>query len=168
MEEILKSIVGKISSYQLFNYIFTGYTFIFLLDILFQYNLLSYEVIFLFPIFYYVGLVISRIGSLIIEPLLQKLKFVIFVAYPDFLRAAQQDTKIEVLSCDNNMYRTFCAIFFALLCVKGYNYIANIFEISENATTLVFILSQLILFLFSYRKQTAYVKKRVDEVNSRE
>ena len=162
MEEVIKSIVGKISSYQLFNYTFTGYIFLFLLDTLFQYDLLSYRAVILLPVSYYAGLVVSRVGSLIIEPFLKWLKFVTFTAYSDYISASQKDSKIETLSCDNNMYRTFCSVFFILLCVKCYNCLASGYEISEDTSTLVFILSQFILFLFSYKKQTSYVRKRVE------
>lgn len=162
MEELIKFITGKITSYQLFNYTFTGYVFIFLLNALFDYKLLSSEVVILLPISYYAGLVTSRVGSLIVEPFLKWLKFLKFAAYADYIKASQIDSKIETLSCDNNMYRTFCSVFFILLCVKVYKSLALGYEISDDISAVVLILSQFVLFLFSYKKQTTYVSKRVE------
>lgn len=166
MEDLIKSILGKVSSYQLFNYTFTGGIFLYLLELFFQYDLFSQKLIIVALISYYAGLVISRVGSLIIEPLLKWIKFIKFADYPDFIKASKKDKKLEVLSSENNMYRTFCAIFIVLLCTKLYEYIAITFDIPNNVSMLIFILSQFVLFLFSYRKQTSYVRKRVEITNA--
>jgi hypothetical protein len=48
-------------------------------------------------LFYFIGMVISRIGSLTIEPVLKKINFLRFAPYSDFIRASQADVKIDIL-----------------------------------------------------------------------
>ncbi len=112
-------------------------------------------------LYYFIGLVVSRFGSLIIEPVLKWISFVRFADYADFVAASKKDNQVEVLSEANNTYRTFCSLFSLLLFLKLYGHIeARLpFLRSWDATTLAVLL--LILFLFSYRKQTGYIAKRV-------
>jgi hypothetical protein len=49
-------------------------------------------------LYYFIGLVISRIGSLTIEPAMKKTKFVKFAPYKGFVNACAKDTKVELLS----------------------------------------------------------------------
>ena len=42
-----------------------------------------------------------------------------FAPYKDFVRACDRDPKLELLSEQNNMYRTLCALFLALPAFKG-------------------------------------------------
>ena len=60
--------------------------------------------------YYFMGLVISRIGSLMIEPTLKKVGFLKSADYSKFVLASKTDNKLDVLSETNNMYRTLCAL----------------------------------------------------------
>ena len=157
----MKEILEKISSYNLFNYLLPGVIFVILLSKITQYSFVQDDVVIGLFLYYFIGLVISRFGSLIIEPILKKLKFVIFANYKDFVNASKNDEKLEVLSEVNNTYRTLCSMFILLLAIKIYENICNkwIF-LKENSTTLLIILL-IIMFLFSYRKQTGYITKRI-------
>ncbi len=53
-------------------------------------------------VYYFIGLVVSRIGSLAIDPLLKKFKVIQFAAYPSFVKAVKADQKIDTLSEMNN------------------------------------------------------------------
>lgn len=49
-------------------------------------------------VFYFAGMIISRFGSLVLEPLCGKLRFVEKEAYGDYIKASKRDPKIETLS----------------------------------------------------------------------
>lgn len=59
----------KISSYNLFNYFLPGVLFAALADTVTSYNFLQSDLVVGVFVYYFFGLVISRFGSLIIEPL---------------------------------------------------------------------------------------------------
>ncbi|MFK5938591.1 MAG: hypothetical protein QM497_09385 [Sulfurimonas sp.] len=109
---------------------------------------------------YFIGLVISRISSIIIEPCLKKVGFVKFTEYKDFVLASKSDKKIELLSESNNMYRVFISSFFILIIVILYEKYLQ--DILTGYTSYIAITGLLILFLFSYRKQTSYITQRVE------
>ena len=111
-------------------------------------------------------MVISRFGSLFVEPILKAISFLKFADYKSFVAASKKDEKIELFSEINNTYRTITAMFILLLLVKAYNYFQVLWNIPEKATTLVVVVLILIMFLFSYRKQTNYITKRIDTNNN--
>ena len=114
----MKEILEKISSYNLFNYLLPGLVFVVILNKLTDYNLVQTDLLIGLFLYYFIGLVISRIGSIVIEPLLKKLKIIKFSEYIDFVKASALDTKIETLSEANNVYRTLCSMFSLLIIFK--------------------------------------------------
>ena len=102
----MKEILDKITSYNLFNYLLPGVLFVVILDKLTIYSFAQENLVIGAFVYYFVGLVVSRTGSIVVEPLLKKIGFVKFDDYKDFVVAAKNDSKIDVLSESNNMYRT--------------------------------------------------------------
>ena len=155
----------KISGYQFLNYIIPGTLFLVLLDVLSIYDLELDNVLFLLFGGYCVGMVISRIGSLVIEGLLKKWKFVAFTPYNDFKEAVSKDSMITTLSTENNMFRTFLALFFLLLILYGLNLIPCVKDFIHTPwMVLITIVVLVVLFFFAYRKQTSYVRKSVEYI----
>ena len=163
MEELLK----KISQYQLFNFLLSGAVLVTLLSKTTSINLINDDVIAAFFTFYIVGLVISRIGSIIIEPSLKKLGVIKFVAYQEYLDAVKADPKIDTLSQENNTYRTLIATFLIFIIIFALDKHAASF-MSGKSNLIIYALSSAILLLFvlAYHKQTSYITKRVK--NSKE
>ena len=158
----MKEFLDKLSSYNLFNYLLPGILFAAVGERITSYSFLEKDIVVGVFVYYFIGLVISRIGSLIIEPFFQMIKFVKFAPYKDFVRASQADPKLELLSETNNVYRTLCSLFIALICLKLYeNFERSHPKLFLYSPVLVLFLL-LVLFCFSYRKQTAYVTKRID------
>jgi hypothetical protein len=160
----MKDLLDKLSSYNIFNYLLPGIIFVILAEALTSFSFVQKDIILGVFLYYFIGLVISRIGSLVIEPLLKLTKFVRFAAYPDFVAASKMDEKLDVLSEANNMYRTLCSLFFLLIFVKVYERIAGIFPAMSKWRTEILVASLFLLFCFSYRKQTQYITKRVETV----
>lgn len=173
MEEILKPIIEKISSYNIFNNLYPGILFIYLLKFMFGINILSDNWFENLIVFYFVGMVLSRIGSIIIEPIMKKIKVIKYAPYSDYVKASSIEPLVDTLSEVNNTYRTLLSTF---ICTFMYKVCVTINEIclknevtflQENKDWILLILL-IILFSFSYVKQTSYVRKRVESVLKRE
>ena len=157
----MKDILDKITSYNLFNYLLPGVLFVVILKILTPFSLIQENLITGAFVYYFVGLVISRFGSLIIEPFLKFVSFLKFAEYADFITASKTDPKVEAFSEVNNMYRTFVSMFVLLLLLKGYDLVAVKIPILSDHAPLILVVLLLVMFLFSYRKQTGYITKRI-------
>ncbi|WP_460426881.1 hypothetical protein [Azotobacter armeniacus] len=157
MEQILE----KLSSYNIFNYLFPGVVFCVIADQYLSLPLLQDSIINGLFLYYFIGLIISRFGSLILEPLLKKIGIVKFADHSDFISAAAKDPKLEILSETNNMYRTVLSAL-VILCVLliGKHLIAE----SQNFSTFskyALLPALAVLFCLSYKKQTEYIAKRI-------
>lgn len=157
----MKELLDKLSSYNIFNYLLPGIVFVVLAGRLTHYSLVQQDILLGAFLYYFIGLVISRIGSLVIEPTLKKLSFVKFAPYHDFVAVAKSDPKLEILSEANNSYRTLSAMFLVLIALKGYEKVANHYPRIAAWDVQVVVLLLLVMFLFAYRKQTAYITKRI-------
>lgn len=157
----MKELLGKLSSYNIFNYLLPGVVFAVAANSLTKYQLLQSDIVTGAFLYYLIGLIISRLGSLVIEPLLKKIYFLDFAPYDDYVAATKKDEKIEILSEANNMYRTFSSLFIVLLLLKLYEHVEKFYPFLESARTITLIVCLIILFLASYRKQTHYITKRV-------
>src|SRR2546425_11221618 len=157
----MNELLSKISSYNLFNYLLPGIIFAILASQIIHFPIVQRDIITGAFLYYFVGLVVSRFGSLIIEPLLKRLSFVQFADYKDFVAASKKDGQLELLSEVNNTYRTLCSLFTLVLLLKLYTKLECAFPTLKawHATLLAVLL--LVVFLFSYRKQTSYITKRI-------
>jgi len=156
----MDKLLEKLTSYNLFNYLLPGIIFSVLLEKTTSYSIIHKDIMIEAFLAYFIGLVISRVSSIIIEPLLKKIKFVKFADYQDFVLASESDKKIELLSESNNMYRVFISLFFILTIIILYEkFLQNIIT---GYTSYIVIIGLLILFLFSYRKQTSYITQRIE------
>jgi hypothetical protein len=162
----MDKLLEKLTSYNLFNYLLPGIIFSVLLEKTTSYSIIHKDIIIEAFLAYFLGLVISRISSIVIEPLLKKIKFVKFAEYKDYVLASESDKKIELLSESNNMYRVFISLFFILTTIVLYEkFLQNILV---GYTSYIVIIGLLILFLFSYRKQTSYITKRIEIFKDKE
>jgi len=158
----MKDILSKLSSYNLFNYLFPGILFVIVAGKVTHYSLIQQDVIIGVFLYYFIGLVVSRFGSLVIEPLLRRVSFLHFADYRDFVAASKRDEKLDLLSEVNNTYRTLCSLFTLLLLLKLYEVIQTKLPFLAEWNVLVLLVLLLIMFLLSYRKQTGYIAKRID------
>ena len=111
---------------------------------------------------------VSRIESLVVEPILKRVRFVTFVDYRKFVEASAADPKIDVLSETNNMYRTLCALFLVLLLVVLFERFAPLLPWLVDGSPYIAGVALVVMFLFAYRKQTSYIVRRVNKVVDRE
>ncbi len=162
----MKELLDKLSSYNIFNYLLPGVLFAMFVDSLTSLKVLQNDIVVGVFVYYFFGLVVSRIGSLLVEPLLRKSGLVSFAQYEDFIRAAKADPKIELLSECNNTFRTLCSLMVCVGVVALYDRAGASWPWLESAAPLILIVGLFVLFLLSYRKQTAYITKRINAANS--
>lgn len=168
METKMKVLLDKLSSYNIFNYLFPGILFSILADKLTSYTIIQPDLILGVFLYYFIGLLVSRVGSLLVEPVLKKIGFIKFAPYQDFVSASKKDNKLELLSEANNMYRTFVSLFLCLLLLKFYSYLSGKYLLMQDWQTEILVTFLLGIFLFSYRKQTQSITKRISTWVSKE
>lgn len=115
-------------------------------------------------------MVISRVGSLIIKPLLWKLKVLNkkdSSECVDFYKAEKKDEKIKILFTDYNMYRNFIATFFLLLVSKFAYAVKNWLNINSTIICTILFIFLLVLFVISYKKQLGYIHSRIENTKSK-
>lgn len=164
----MKELLQKLSSYNIFNYLLPGVLFVGIAEKLTSYSFIHDDILIGLFLYYFLGLIISRIGSLFVEPLLKFIKVVRFADYQDYVEASKLDSKISLFSEQNNMYRTLCSLFVVLIFVKIYDEIKDILPWSADTSGSIFLLLLLVLLLLSYRKQTQYVVQRIKIAMERE
>ena len=158
----MEDIVTKISSYNVLNYLLPGTVFAASVNTFTPYSLTQNDIVLSVFVYYFLGLVISRIGSIVIEPTLKWMRFVKFAEYKAFVRASKEDSAITGLSETNNVYRTFCALFLILTAFAVLDTLISLSLLAPVAALWPALALFLALFLFAYRKQTKYIVRRVD------
>jgi hypothetical protein len=98
----MKDILDKISSYNLFNYLLPGVIFAVLSQRLGIIVLPKADIVVLAFLYYFIGMIVSRLGSLFLEPLLKRFKIVKYAPYADYLKACDKDAKISGMVEANN------------------------------------------------------------------
>ncbi|WP_449077970.1 hypothetical protein [Ruminococcus sp.] len=160
----MSNIIEKLGAYQILTNLLPGIFFSLCLEFLFDISLPTENIVEDIVIYYFIGFIISRIGSLIIEPFLKKINFIKFAPYNEFLKALKKDSKIDTLSELNNFLRSLLTSVTLLPLVKlGQELSIKCPCLSEFYVWIILIVIFL-LFLFSYQKQTNYVRKRVDVI----
>lgn len=160
--EVVTKLLDKISAYQVVNYIIPGSVLCVLLKHMVGYDIIAFSMIENVIICYFVGLVNSRLGSLILRPILKKCRLVKDAPYDDFVSVEKYDAKLTMLSDINNVFRSFASVMLVLLIAYGIKHIEIIEKYIITNFNWIAILFLLILFVFSIRKQTKFVKDRVE------
>lgn len=160
----MTEVIQKLSSYNIFNYLFPGILFCGLIDRFTQYEILQNNILIDICVCYFIGLCISRIGSLVLEPLLRKAKILNFASYKDYLVAVEIDKKLESFIKTANMYRTILSMFIIFCMVKIYELISIECQIPFTTIAILLLIGFIVLFLCSYIKQSGYITKRIIQI----
>ncbi|MBQ3513630.1 MAG: hypothetical protein IJA32_07515 [Lachnospiraceae bacterium] len=164
----MNNVIEKLDSYQIMTNLLPGAFFGMALRFFFELSLPTGNIGEEILVYYFMGFVINRIGSLIVKPILEKMKFIQEAPYTDYLKAVKVDTKLDILSETNNYFRSTLTCF-VLLPIVGIMrmLIENVSWIGSCWKNLA-IVFLIVLFLFSYRKQTDIVKRRTGAINNQQ
>lgn len=148
MTELFKTI----SNYHFFNYLLPGSIATYYFEKIYSYPLGEPNIVVLLCIYYLAGLLISRIGSLIIS-LIPK-RYLGFQAYDKYIKACQKDSTIVGMYTIANMYRTMAIL----------SLLIGVFEIAYHkklTPICLFAMLGAFLLIYSYKKQVNLIVKRV-------
>lgn len=157
----MEKIVEKIEDYNLFNYLLPGIIFSYALKYYLGIDVFQANAIEMIFIYYFIGSVISRIGSVFIEAILIKIKYIEYAPYDEYLDASKKDNRISKMVLDNNMYRTILAGTITLLILKIIQNIPNYLINLHDFAVIALIVFLILLYLKSFKKQTKYIYDRV-------
>ena len=164
----MKAILEKLSAYNIFSYLLPGLLFVSLGERLTSFSLIQRSWIVGIVLYYFIGLVISRVGSLIVKPVLERIGFVKEAPYADYVEASESDSRIGILSAQNNLFRTLCAMCIMLMGLKIGEKVMGILPWGADVYDFIFLVGLFVLLLFSYRKQARDVVRRVRYVREKE
>lgn len=107
------------------------------------------------------GVTTNRLGSLVLDPVLRRLRFLNRKNYPLFVASEKVDQKLETLVANHGLYRTFFMaglIYLSLLAVSSmFPAIAT----ADQAVFVAFVLVGMAIFLFAFRKEDQYIHDRI-------
>lgn len=179
MENIVKNMIEKISSYDILNNLLPGIIFCSIVERTTRIQIFAGEIWEKIFLYYFAGMIISRIGSIFIKKILKSIKvcnkktkekeeFLKFAPYGDYIEASEANPFIKVLNETNNIYRTIIAMMVVVMGAKIYDWL--IYDLIDNfgiaGNNLIFLitcLAVIILFIYSYKKQTDYIRGRVEK-----
>ena len=162
MEDFLK----KIDSYNLFNYLLPGALYVAFFSAFADLSFLTQNVLISFFAMYFIGLTVSRIGSLLIEPLMMRFNLGEKGEYLDYIKASEEDATLTRLSEVSNVYRTLIALFICILLTAACAWLFQAIGLPITAVTVILGTALFALFVAAYRKQSSYVAKRVNDKRS--
>jgi hypothetical protein len=165
MNGMLSEFLDKITSYNLFNYLLPGAVFAYFAESRLEIKLVPDDLVTAAFVYYFLGVVVSRFGSLVLQPLLKKLRVLKSEPYTAFLSASEKDAKIEVLLEAANMYRTLLSAMTILLLLAAYLKIEAIYPYLTHWRGPIGGCALTFIFLFAYKKQTDYIISRIRKLN---
>ena len=161
--EGIKTLIDKLSQYNFVTNILPGTMLCLMLKHIVGYDLfVTNEWYQMGIIFYFVGMLNNRFSSLVIELTIKKTKIVKFSDYKEFIAAEKKDSKITVLSMENNVFRSYISVCTISLIASLFKLIADNVNWIDEWKMHFLLVALLLLFTLSYRKQTSYVRERVE------
>lgn len=158
----MNELFGKLSIYEILNNFLPGILICGYALLLFNIpmeptNVIS--IIFICCLFYFTGLLISRLGSLILQPLARKTNFIVW--NKAFFEAEKHDEKITILLRDMNLYRTLSISAFAAFILTIISCCRSCISLNLCLILSITMIFISIIFLLSYRKQSKAINSRI-------
>ena len=160
MNDIINSLFNKLSAYQLLSLMLPGASLLGTLKFIFAIDIKVDENIWWFLLSsYVVGIILSRIGSLLIEEVFKKMGFIKGYNVGNYIAKRKEDDMVETLLSFANLYRSFCALSILMIIVtmvKGYGF-------CDYWHYFLLEVLLLLLFAFSFCKQYNYFYSIIPE-----
>lgn len=154
----------KISSYNIFNNLFPGALYIYFLERATHVILSGNDIVKSVVLYYFVGLVVGRLGSLVFEPILKFIRVIKFSPYNEYISACVIDSKIEMLQEVANMYRTLFTV--SIMLFLSFIFMTHITGVEYKVARYLSLFLAL-LFIVSYIKQVRFIVKRIDKAKKK-
>jgi hypothetical protein len=168
MGDAIDKILERISAYEFLNNIIPGIIYAVLTEKLTPFQLQTNNVWIDLVLCYFVGLIIGRVGSLVVERFLKWRKKLNFASHSEYVEAEQKDQFVREMSMINNMYRTYTSLALCTAITVGFSFIWPLIKgryWSRSILIVVACIILIVIFSKSYIKQTNYVVSRVKTIN---
>jgi len=159
----MDKIIDKISAYNIFTNFLPGVIYCFLVEKFFGISLIQDDFLVALFLYYFTGMVISRISSVVLEPMLKLTKFVNFVDYKRYVSASKEDDKIRILLETSNSYRSMIALLICVVASGVWVEAMATYPAIHDYSHYILSCALIILFLLAYKKQTRYIVARVEQ-----
>jgi len=152
-------VVGNFSAYDFLTNFVPGVVFASIATVGTRFSFLHPDPIVSVGLFFFFGMVISRVGSLVVQPSLEWIGFLRSGDYKNFLIAEKRDGKVQTMLEVRNLYRsTLTALLMLAPMVALFPNPAPSFP---PMALFVFVLFSATVFLFSLQKQSKYLTERI-------
>ena len=146
----------------MFNYFFPGIIFNLCVDQIMSIRITPDDILYKIFVYYITGMILSRLGATVIEPLYKKICIVVYAKYKNFLDASANDSKLDILVLENNTYRTLIATFISLFFLFLIDQIQWLHGKYQHPVAIaIYLLLLVLLFSLAFRKQTSFIRRRV-------
>ena len=163
----MEKFLEKIEEYNVLNYLLPGIVFSYLLKSYVGINIIQESTLEMGFIYYFIGSIISRVGSVCLKEILEKINYMKFSTYTEYINSTKEDEVIEKLSLINNMYRTLCTTFIILLIFKVLKITLDYLNFQYSCIYTIFIILAIWLYLLSYKKQTQFIIDRIERIKNK-
>jgi len=106
------------------------------------------------------GVTANRLGSLILDPLLRKAKFLRPKDYRSFLIREKDDQKLDSLVANSGLYRTFFTAGAIYLLALAFSAITT--YLTKQGLFTAFVIAGMVVFLFALKKEDGYIHSRIE------
>ena len=166
MASEIKDVVEKLSSYNIFTTLLPGAVFAALADRFTDHQLVQPDVITAVAFYYFLGMILSRIGALIVAPIAKMCGLVTFKPYNEYLTAYNRDELIPHLVETGNMYRTMIAVALSLGALLLYDKAREELTPRPEAHILAMLVGMAALFAAAYARNTKFITRRIEHATS--
>ena len=163
----MKEFVSALNAYHILNFLIPGVLFALFMDRYTDTELIQENTFVGIILYYFIGMILSRIGSLILEPLFKWIKILKQSKYKDYVKASAVDGLLATLLEMNNMYRGLLTMVLLLLLAFSLEPF-GIFVFTGDSNILILLIVLVVIFVFAWRKQSNYIAKRVDVIRDNE
>lgn len=151
----MEKILEKIEIYHFINYLLPGIVFMVSFNNIYENEFISGNAVISAVEYYFIGLILSRIGSVILQPIFKKINFIKYADYEKYIKASDMDNKLEILQREANQYRTYIVTFTLLAIIQ-----ATTGNFSKSFWIWIGIS---VLFIMAYKKQINFIVDRVEK-----
>ena len=159
---MIEKISEKIDKYNLFTNIIPG--FLLLIFNMYYFEIGRLGVMEELIISYFVGLTLSRIGSIFVAEILFKLTAEKGESYKEYINACEKDKKIDTLLQTRNTYRTICAMLLVAFLEIITSKVLKLISIPNDIMILIIISLLIIIYAISFCKNNKYIAERVRNI----
>lgn len=157
----MKELLDKISGYSIINNLIPGAVLCFFINDYLKLRIIKDEVFVNICLFYFIGIIISRVGSIIVEKVCEESKLIQKKDYGQFIEAEKNDEKLKTIAEICDLYRSIVALSIILMIGVIIAYFKVNYSSEKTIILLVIFVLLLVLMVSAYRKQTGYVVDRI-------